>query len=309
VIRDATVADLDAVAELVAHRHHRVQGAARQLNPAFSDPVVVRAALPEQPQGWVMDADGRVTASLLWEPHRDGALAGMLGAVGDADDVAALYAVAGAAWVSAGLVTHEVVVPSLDRALADRLIDLSFGRQTAYAVRSLTDGGGDAQSADGVEVERAGLECLDEVVALGDLLARHHEGSPVFDRHSNEFYSGLPEAYRNAVEQQDARVLLARLDGEALGLLLWRPFPPVRLYDERSAEMLLLAVHPRARGRRLGRLLVSEAMRDMARFGHSCVVADWRTTNLEASRFWPALGLLTVAHRYARTVPERPAHG
>jgi ribosomal protein S18 acetylase RimI-like enzyme len=104
-------------------------------------------------------------------------------------------------------------------------------------------------------------------------------------------------------------VLLARLDGEALGLLLWRPFPPVRLYDERSAEMLLLAVHPRARGRRLGRLLVSEAMRDMARFGHSCVVADWRTTNLEASRFWPALGLLTVAHRYARTVPERPAHG
>jgi GNAT superfamily N-acetyltransferase len=309
VIRDATVADLDAVAELLARRHHRVQGAARELNPAFADPSVVRAVLPEQPQGWVMDEGGRVTACLLWQRHRDGALAGMLDAVGDPDDVAALYAVAGAEWMGHGLVTHEIVVPSLDRALADRLIDLSFGRQTAYAVRTLADGGGDALTADGVEVERAGLERLDDVVTLGDLLARHHEDSPVFDRHSNEFYSGLPGAYRAAVEQQDARVLIARIDDEPLGLLLWKPSPPVPLYDARSAEMLLLAVHPQARGRRLGRLLVSEAMRDMARFGHSCVVADWRTTNLEASRFWPAHGLLTVAHRYTRTVPERPAQG
>jgi GNAT superfamily N-acetyltransferase len=309
VIRDATVADLDAVAELLARRHHRVQGAARELNPAFADPSVVRAALPEQPQGWVMDEGGTATACLLWQRHRDGALAGMLDAVGDPDDIAALYAVAGAEWIAQGLVTHEIVVPSLVRALADRLLDLSFGRQTAYAARTLADGGGDALVADGVEVERAGLERLDDVVALGDLLARHHEGSPVFDRHSNEFYSGLPEAYRAAVEHQDARVLISRIDDEPLGLLLWKPSPPVPLYDARSAEMLLLAVHPQARGRRLGRLLVSEAMRDMARFGHSCVVADWRTTNLEASRFWPALGLLTVAHRYARTVPERPAHG
>jgi ribosomal protein S18 acetylase RimI-like enzyme len=308
-MRDVTVADLDTVAELLARRHQRVQGAARELNRAFADPAVVRAALPQQPRGWVAERAGRVSASLLWEHHRDGALAGMLGAVGDPDDVAALYAVAGEQWMAAGLATHEVVVPSLDRALSDRLVDLSFGRQTAYAVRSLVDGGGSAPAGTGVEVERAGLERLDEVVALGDLLARHHEGSPVFDRHSNEFYSGLPEAYRAAVEQQDARVLLGWVDGQALGLLLWRPTPPVPFYDERSAEMLLLAVHPQARGRRIGRLLVTTAMRDMARFGHSCVVADWRTTNLEASRFWPALGLLTVAHRFVRTVPERPAQG
>ena len=43
------------------------------------------------------------------------------------------------------------------------------------------------------------MEQIDAVTALGNLLARHHEGSPVFDRHSNEFYSGLPEAYRAAM--------------------------------------------------------------------------------------------------------------
>jgi len=309
VIRDVRPADLDSVAQLLARRHARVQGAARELNPAFARPAEVRAALPADPVGWVQVRSGRVAASLLWEPHRDGALSGLLGAVGDPDDVAELYAVAGAAWVADGRTTHEVVVPSIDRALWDRLLDLSFGRQTAYAVRSLSDGGGAAARVADVEVERAGLERLGDVVALGDLVARHHEGSPVFDRHSNEFYSGLPESYRDAVETQDARVLLA-IDSDApVGLLLWRPWPPVPFYDERSAEMLLLAVHPQARGRGVGRLLVTSAMRDMASFGHTCVVADWRTTNLEASRFWPAMGLLTVAHRYARTVPDRPAHG
>lgn len=305
MIREATPDDLDAVAALVARRHARVQGAARVLNPAFSEPAVVRATMGSEPSGWVREDGGQVTASLLWERNDAMALATVVGTVGDPDDVADLYAVAGEAWVSQGLMTHGIVVPALDRALSDRLVDLSFGRQTAYAVRSLADGGGTPLRGD-VQVERAGLERLDVLVALGDLVAHHHEGSPVFDRRSNEFYTGLPESYRAAVEEQDARVLLAWDGTDPVGLLLWRPFPPVPMYDERSAEMLLLAVHPQARGQRVGRILVSEAMRDMARFGHPCVVADWRTTNLEASRFWPALGLLTVAHRYVRTVPGRP---
>ena len=61
--------------------------------------------------------------------------------------------------------------------------------------------------------------------------------------------------------------------------------------------------------RREDLLVVSAAMRDMASFGHSSAIADWRTTNLEASRFWPAQGFLTIANRYVRTVPDRPADG
>ena len=54
---------------------------------------------------------------------------------------------------------------------------------------------------------------------------------------------------------------------------------------------------------------MSTAMRDMSSFGHTAAIADWRTTNLEASRFWPAQGFLTIANRYVRTVPERPTAG
>lgn len=308
MIRVATANDLDGIATLSARRHARVQGALRELSPAFTDPAVVRAALPDEPQGWVFVDDDQITAGLLWQESEGRAIAGFIGAVGAPEAMSQLYAVAGDAWLAAGLATHAFVVPTVDRPLADRLIDLSFGREEAYAVRPLGDGGGPRVTGP-VEVDRTGMERIDDVTALGNLLARHHEGSPVFDRHSNEFYSGLPDAYREAIVEQDARVLLATRDGENVGLLIWRPGAPYPVYDERSAEMLLLAVHPESRGAKVGRTLVSAAMRDMSGFGHTAAIADWRTTNLEASRFWPAQGFLTMAHRYVRTVPERPSEG
>ena len=308
VIRAATPEDLDDIAVLAARRHARVQGAARDLSPAFTDPAVVKHALPADPQGWVDDREGSVVAGLLWEENEGRAIAGAMGTVGGPDVMARLYAVAGGAWLSEGLTTHAFVVHSMDRPLSDRLTDLSFGREEAYAIRTLGDRGGPRLDS-GIDVERVGLERLDDVIRLGDLLARHHEGSPVFDRHSNQFYRGLAESYRRAVVDEDGRVLLASSTGESVGLLLWRPGAPYAFYDERSAEMILLAVHPESRGKQVGRTLVSVAMRDMASFGHTSAIADWRTTNLEASRFWPAQGFLTVANRYVRTVPARPDTG
>lgn len=305
MIREATTDDLDDIATLVARRHARVLGAARDLSPAFADPRVVRAAQPDTPHGWVEERDGAITAALLWQENEQRAISGLTEAVGPPESMAQLYAVAGGVWLDQGLATHVVVVPTVDRALADRLIDLSFGREEAYGIRPLGDGGGPRVHSP-VQVERVGIEQVDDVIRLGDLVARHHEGSPVFDRHSNEFYSGLPEAYRSAFVEQDARALLASSDGEYVGLLIWRPGAPYPLYDERSAEMILLAVDPSSRGQQVGRSLVSVAMRDMASFGHTAAITDWRTTNLEASRFWPAQGFLTIAQRYVRTVPARP---
>jgi ribosomal protein S18 acetylase RimI-like enzyme len=305
VIRSASPADLDAIASLSARRHARLHGAFRELNRDLTDPGHVVDALPSDPVGWVEEDDGQVTASLLWEPSDGRAIAGMIGAVGPPEAMARLYAVAGDAWLAAGLSTHAIVVPSVDRPLADRVVDVSFGREEAYAIRPLGDRGGERLTGT-VDIERVGLERVDEIRRLGDLVARHHEGSPVFDRRSNEFFSGMEESYRHSVVAQDARTLLATVDGQTVGVLMWRPGAPFPIYDERSAEMILLAVDPAVRGRQVGRSLVSAALRDMASFGHAAAIADWRTTNLEASRFWPAQGFLTVAHRYVRTVPARP---
>lgn len=308
MIREAVPSDLDSIAALSARRHSRLHGAFRGLSDAFENPSVVRTTLPDEPNGWVFEENGTVTAALLWQESEGRAIAGLTDAVGLPEAMAQLYAVAGEEWLGRGLMTHAFVVPSVDRALADRVVDLSFGREEAYGIRPLGDKGGPAVVGP-VTVERVGLERIDELRRLGDLVTRHHEGSPVFDRRSNEFYSGMEESYRRSVVEQDARILLAVLGSRSVGLLIWRPGAPYPVYDDRSAEMILLAVDPEARGQQVGRSLVSAAMRDMASFGHSSAIADWRTTNLEASRFWPAQGFLTIAHRYVRTVPARPTDG
>jgi ribosomal protein S18 acetylase RimI-like enzyme len=306
VIRDVHLADLDAIARMTATRHERSYAAERLLNPAFEDPAVVRASLPEDPMGWVLEEDGAVAASLLWEERGRWAFCHLAGVIGDPELVTRIYAVAAGEWVAAGHTTHALVVPTIDRGLADRLIDLSFGRQQAHAVRPLGDRGGEAPHAPDVEIQHADVRDLDDVVALGNLVAKHHEGSPVFDRRSNEFYEGLPESYERSMEEDGAGVLIARIDGDPVGLLMWLPRPPRPVYGPDSAELILLAVHPKARGRLVGRALTAVGLHDMAFNGHPAAVADWRTTNLEASRFWPALGFLPIAHRYVREVTLEP---
>jgi GNAT superfamily N-acetyltransferase len=305
VIREARAEDLPAVATMVARRHERSFAAKNLLNPSFEDPDTVLASLPAQPTGWVAEVDGQVVASLLWEVDDTRTVCHLAGTVGDPEWISEIYAQAAGVWVSSGFTTHTIIVPTVDRGMSDRLVDLSFGRQQAYAVRPLGDQGGEPVEADGVTLEKVGTDAVDEVVPLGDVVARYHEGPPVFDRRSNEFYRGLPATYRHALEE-GSHLVLARLDGVPRGLLLWRPGPPRPVYAPESAEIRLLAVHPEVQGRRIGQSLTSYALREMVSLGHSACVVDWRTTNLSASRFWPGLGFLTIAHRYAREITLVP---
>ena len=86
---------------------------------------------------------------------------------------------------------------------------------------------------------------------------------------------------------------------EKEGLWSTDEYAVARLVD---AEMYAHADEPQHHGRAI-------VVRDMASFGHTAAIADWRTTNLEAAGFWPAQGFLAIAHRYVRTVPDRAVTG
>jgi GNAT superfamily N-acetyltransferase len=70
-----------------------------------------------------------------------------------------------------------------------------------------------------------------------------------------------------------------------------------------AAFLGFAAVLPEARGSGAGRLL-TEAVLDWAReTGRPVVVADWRMTNLLASRAWPRLGFRPTFYRLFRAIP------
>jgi GNAT superfamily N-acetyltransferase len=62
------------------------------------------------------------------------------------------------------------------------------------------------------------------------------------------------------------------------------------------------AVLPGARGGGIGVALATRAIAWAREAGYGAVVADWRVTNLGASRFWPARGFRPAFHRMSRMI-------
>lgn len=303
MIREAHPSDLPAIAALAAARHVRSQGAEKWLSPRWLTQDGVLEVLPEDPQGWVCIEHGRLVASMLWRPRGQWAYCELPGTVGHPDRVADLYAVASAAWVELDYSTHAITLPVTDRGISQRLIELSFGIQASFGVRPLGDGGGvEPRLPSGMTIERGGVKALDGIEQLGLALARQHEAPPVFSPRALEFYEGLRESYRELLEGGNAHMLVARMQGEVIGMITWLDAPEEHFFHPDNAEIDQVVVLAPWRGRGVGRILTTLAMREMARAGHPAVNCDWRSTNLSAARFWPGVGFLTAAQRYARVV-------
>lgn len=60
---------------------------------------------------------------------------------------------------------------------------------------------------------------------------------------------------------------------------------------------------PEARGSGIGVALTDAALAAAADAGYLAMVADWRVTNLLASRFWPKRGFRTSFLRLYRSIP------
>jgi GNAT superfamily N-acetyltransferase len=79
--------------------------------------------------------------------------------------------------------------------------------------------------------------------------------------------------------------------GSAVGCRLEKSSANAGLARPDNAGFLgFAAVFPDARGLGAGRALGEAVLAWSAEQQHSCVVTDWRTTNLLSSRAWPALG-------------------
>ena len=300
--------------ELLAARH-RAHRAAEPLLPArYEDPASAQAEVEallalEGASGVVAIRDGRFVGYLLgahrpqpvWGPNVWVELAGH--AVEEAETLRDLYSVAASRWFEEGFVRQYVLAPASDAALLDAWARVGFGQQHAHGAREVPE----SSWPEGVRLAEEGD--VDALVRLAPLLTDYQEQSPVFglgvpreapeELHA-EFLEDLPNPdVGDIVVERDGgivgafQVVSAELSAVHSGL--GRP--------ERAALIGWAATDPDVRGSGAGVALTEGSFAWARERGRDVILADWRVTNLLASRFWPSRGFRETFLRLYRHIP------
>ena len=92
-------------------------------------------------------------------------------------------------------------------------------------------------------------------------------------------------------------ILLAERDGTPIGYAATHPDDAPEV-----AHLPVAGTRPDVRGSGVGRALAEHLLHRAHEDGYRTVRADWRSTNLLASRFWPRLGFVPTHIRLRRDV-------
>ena len=321
---------LPAAAELLARRHARDRLAMPLLPARFEAGRSALAAVREVwHKPWTTGAaalrDGRLVGYLMGEARFD-VLRGRhiwahlpghaLAEDAPADLYADLYAAAGPAWLRLGAFDHYVMMPAADASGLDAWYGLTFGREQAHAMRSLAEPLPEPVDVPGVRIRRATPDDRDVMVEeMSPLLRNRLAGPLVWGVALPESLWPMREGFAEMLTDTHATVWLAEEDtpgGRVLGYQAYFSATPsddnltISLSD-RTTLLEVAATRPEARGRGIGRALTRAGLAGAAAAGYALCVADWRTTNIEAARFWPRLGFRPAVYRLTRKVDARIA--
>jgi len=185
---------------------------------------------------------------------------------------------------------------------------LSFGKEQTLAVCDLP-----ALTippvAPGPWTIRAGTkDDRERLTEASSWLTRHLAGAPVWGAALPERLEDNKETYAAVVDDDTATIWLAEEDGRLVGIALFFRQDPQPDDPEIGDDCVSLSVgvtRPGERGRGIGTALAWHGMADAQARGFRTCIADWRITNLEASRFWPRFGFQPMSYRLVRRVDNR----
>jgi ribosomal protein S18 acetylase RimI-like enzyme len=155
------------------------------------------------------------------------------------------------------------------------------------------------------------------VEEMSPILRRHLAGPPVWAAALPEYIWPMREGFAELLSDDNAHIWLAEeVDdpGQVLGYQAYISMSPADdnllvSVSERTVLLEVAGIVPNARRRGIGYALTVAGLADARASGYQICIADWRTTNIEASRFWPRLGFRHAVYRLTRRVDPRIAWG
>ncbi|MGA9350862.1 MAG: GNAT family N-acetyltransferase [Anaerolineae bacterium] len=212
-----------------------------------------------------------------------------------------MYARLSARWVANGCLIHVITLLAHDREAMDAWHWLGFGLTTVDAIRDLTPVQG--TSAD-IQIRRAGLEDIEEVIVLDQALQRHLVAAPIFviEEHGREFYEQWLANSANVL-------WLAYRGGEAVAGMGLEPSSPEACYiirDDKTTSITSAFTRESERNKGIGTALLNHSL-DWARsVGYERCAVDFEPQNIPAARFW-LRHFQPVCYSLIRHVDERVA--
>jgi ribosomal protein S18 acetylase RimI-like enzyme len=205
-----------------------------------------------------------------------------------------VYAEAGDPWVEQGHLTHIVLVPD-DQPILRVWFQLGFGQEQVHAEAPTLPAA--RLPPDGVTIRQAGQADIEAVLDVARIIASHQIGRPVWSGVRLRDREEIRADWEEFLADETAVILLAEREGTPIGYAATHPAGEAGV-----AHLPVAGTRPDVRGGGVGRALAEHLLHRAHEDGYRTVRADWRSTNLLASRFWPRLGFVPTHIRLRRDV-------
>ncbi|MDX1524158.1 MAG: GNAT family N-acetyltransferase [Anaerolineae bacterium] len=316
---------LPQAGELLARRQRRDRAIFPELPARFEDKAVAQQAIEaalarKHAHGFAALENGRLLAYLIGDIVIDNVWgrAGWVRLAGCAYDPAAgvepvrdLYAALGEQWVKYGVFFHFGLMTVADPDLIQAWFSLSFGLEQVHALIDLEALKPTLPATPpDIEIRRVGPADGPHLAALSDVIWRVQVKAPVWAVMMPETVAGTEASWADLVDEPEAIVWLALIDGKPVALQGYWPAETGsdQLHiPEQCVHLSVAGTHPAARGRGLNTLLTQYGLAQAQAAGYRFCEIDWRSANLLASRFWPKQGFRPVVYRLARRLDPRIA--
>lgn len=317
---------LAEAARVLAGQQGRLRQAFADLPARFANQTAAMAAVQslwakKDSEGFGAFDDGRMVAFLTGRRLLDnpfivrGGWVDLAGCAYDAgfgvEIMRDLYAALGRWWVSQGIFSHIVMASVFDADLLQAMFSLGFGIEQVHGLINLDQVRPQkALLPPNMEIRRVEAQDRQALADLSRLIWQEQVGPPVWGVMLPEVVGKTAAGWAGLVDDEAAIVWLGLIDGRVMGMQAYWPVDDHQdaLYiPDRCLNLSVAATRPEARGRGLGTMMTQTGLAFAHQEGFYFCEADWRSTNLQASRFWPKRGFQAVVYRLARRIDDRIA--
>jgi ribosomal protein S18 acetylase RimI-like enzyme len=303
-VRPLEPRDVNAV---VARVKERLSDDARRnplLNADFSNKHFARALNDAMDQTWVLEEDDSVVGHLYGAlldnvEYGNGVWIGPDGvSFDDVDQLADLYATAGANWIERGALEHYVWVFDDPEDTAP-WYELGFARMHVRGVLSLSEKR-THRLPPGYSLRRGGPDDVKAALVIDATLDEAQRRGPSFSI-SFEHASRADEMLE-ALGDNEVHYYVVECAGVGVAQCLTFPLEARRGSFDDTLHVSAVAVMPGHEHRGVGRALIDHALNNALAAGFGHVETNWRVTNRRANNFWVRYGFRPTYVRLHRTI-------